>query len=166
MSRAFVKESDGDGAGDLPDLPVSQYPNYVTPHGLALLRDRLDETQRRLAAIDPNADGERLTRAHVERERRWLQRRVLAAIPVLLPANADRVGFGATVDLTDEHDATYSYRIVGEDEADPEQGLISWVSPLARALHGARVGDSVTWPRPAGDRDVEVVGIGYPSGPP
>ena len=166
MSRAFIKESDGDDAGDLPDLPVSQHPNYVTPHGLALLRERLNETQRRLAAIDPTADGERLVRAHAERERRWLQARVMAAIPVSVPADAERVGFGATVALVDQNHTAYRYRIVGEDEANPELGCVSWVSPLARALNGTRVGDSVTWPRPAGDRDVEVVGIGYPSGTP
>jgi len=79
-------------------------------------------------------------------------------------AAADRVGFGATVDLVDEDGARYRYRIVGEDEADPEQGLVSWVSPLARALEGARVGDSVIWKRPAGDLEVEVLAIDYRTG--
>ena len=166
MSRAFVKESDGDDAVDLPELPVSEHPNYVTPRGLSLLRARLDQTRRRLAAIDPAAEGAPLERAYAEREQRWLQSRLMAAIPMPVPPDAARVGFGATVELVDEDDRHYRYRIVGEDEADPEQGLISWVSPLARALHAARIGDSVTWPRPAGDRDVEVVGISYPSGPP
>lgn len=161
MNRAFVRESDGDDAGDLPDLPVSEYPNYVTPRGMALLRARLDETQARLANIDPDAESARLDRAHAEREQRWLQGRVLAAIPVSVPADPGRVGFGAAVELVDQDDTAYRYRIVGEDEADPEHGLVSWVSPLARALNGARVGDSVTWKRPAGDLDVEVIAIDW-----
>lgn len=163
MSRAFVKENDSDDTGDLPELPLSEHPNYVTPHGLTLLRERLDQTRRRLAAIDPAAEGAPLEIGHAEREQRWLQARVMAAIPVAVPAAADRVGFGATVELVDQDGATHRYRIVGEDEADPDEGLVSWVSPLARALDGARVGDSRTWQRPAGDLEVEVLAIDYGS---
>lgn len=166
MSRAFVKESDGDDPGDLPELPLSEHPNYVTARGLAQLRSRLSETEQRLAAIDPDATGARLERAHVERDIRWLQARVMSAIPVTPERRTPaRVGFGATVELVDDYDKTYRYRIVGEDEADPELGCVSWVSPLARALAGARVGDSVTWQRPAGDLDVEVLAIDYAADP-
>ena len=165
MSRALVNENaDDELAGDLPylpDLPVSEHPNYVTPRGLALLHERLEEAQQRLANFDPNAEGTLLDRAHARREQRWLQGRVHAAIPVLAPADASRVGFGATIELTDQNNTSYRYRIVGEDEADPEQGLVSWVSPLARAVNGAQVGDSVTWKRPAGDCVVEVVAIDW-----
>ena len=163
MSRAFVKENDSDDTGDLPELPLSEHPNYVTPHGLTLLRERLDQTRRRLAAIDPAAEGALLEIGHAEREQRWLQARVMAAIPVAVPAAADRVGFGATVELVDQDGTTHRYGIVGEDEADPDEGLVSWVSPLARALDGARIGDSRTWQRPAGDLDVEVLAIDYGS---
>lgn len=163
MSRAFVKESDGDGddVGALPELPVSEHPNYVTPRGLSLLRMRLDETRRRLVAIDPAAERAPAERAFFEREQRWLQARAMAAITVSAPANVDRVGFGATVELIDTDGTAHRYRIVGEDEANPEHNLVSWVSPLARALDGARVGDSVTWRRPVGDREVDVVAIRY-----
>lgn len=161
MSRAFVKESDGDDVGDLPELPLSEHPNYVTPRGLSLLRARLNEARRGLVAIDPAAEGAPLQRAHVEREQRWLQARVMAAISVPVPAEADRVGFGAAVELVDENHTAHRYRIVGEDEADPEQGVVSWVSPLARALDGARVGDNVIWKRPAGDLEVKIVAIRY-----
>lgn len=160
MSRAFIREVDGDD-DTVPDLPVSEYPNYVTTDGLAQLRERLDETQARLAAIDPDAESSRWDRAHVQREQRWLQSRILAAIPVSEPTDPRRIGFGAVVALVDQHGATYRYRIVGEDEADPEQGRVSWVSPLARNLNEARVGDSVTWKRPAGDLEVEVVAIDW-----
>ena len=161
MSRAFVKENDSSDTGDLPELPLSEHPNYVTPHGLTLLRERLDHNRRRLAAIDPTAEGAPLEIGHAEREQRWLQARVMAAIPVAVPAAADRVGFGATVELVDQDGGSHRYRIVGEDEADPDEGLVSWVSPLARALDGARLGDNRTWQRPAGDLEVEVLAIVY-----
>ena len=165
MSRAFVNESEIGEGSDLPELPLSEHPNYVTPQGLTQLRERLDQTRRRLAAIDPSAEGSVLEMGRAEREQRWLQSRVMSAIPVTVPAAADRVGFGATVDLVDEHDTPYRYRIVGEDEADPERGRVSWVSPLARALDGARVGDRVTWKRPAGDVEVEVLAFEYRKAP-
>jgi len=72
------------------------------------------------------------------------------------------VKFGATVTLADEEtDEKMVYQIVGEDEADPAHGKISWVSPLARSLAGASVGDSVTWKRPAGDKTLEITKIEY-----
>ncbi|MEI2454307.1 GreA/GreB family elongation factor [Lysobacter firmicutimachus] len=163
MSRAFVKEGDGEPSSpDLPELPVSEHPNYVTPRGMSLLRARMDDAKRRLGAIDDADAGARLERAHVERELRWLQARVLSAITIAPERQpADRVAFGARVELIDSAGTEHVYRIVGEDEADPERGLISWVSPLARALHGARVGDSALWKRPAGDLAVEVLAIDY-----
>lgn len=161
MNRAFVKENDSDDTGDLPELPLSTHTNYTTPHGLTVLRERLDAIRRRLAEIDPSAEGALLEIGHAEREQRWLQARIMAAIPVAVPADANRVGFGATVELVDQHGTIHRYRIVGEDEADPDEGLVSWVSPLARALEGARVGDSRGWKRPAGDLEVEVLTIDY-----
>jgi transcription elongation GreA/GreB family factor len=157
MSRAFVKEADGDSPEALPELPLSEHPNYVTPQGLARLRARLADTERQLAAL---ADEARLERAHSQRELRWLQARIAGAIPVATDTRpTDRVGFGSRVELVDADNRPHRYRIVGEDEADPEHGLVSWVSPLARALNGARVGDEVVWKRPAGDLSVEVLAI-------
>ncbi|ALN81905.1 GreA/GreB family elongation factor [Lysobacter antibioticus] len=163
MSRAFVKEGDGDeNAGDLPELPISEHPNYVTPRGMALLRTRLDDAGRRLGEIDANAVGARLEAAHIERELRWLQARILGAITIAPERQpSELIAFGARVEVVDDDGREYRYRIVGEDEADPELGLISWVSPLALALHGARVGDSVVWKRPAGDLAIEVLAIDY-----
>lgn len=163
MSRAFVKEGDGDeNAGDLPELPISEHPNYVTPRGMALLRTRLDDAGRRLGEIDAAAVGARLEAAHIERELRWLQARILGAITIAPERQpSELIAFGARVEVVDDDGREYRYRIVGEDEADPELGLISWVSPLARALHGARIGDSVVWKRPAGDLAIEVLAIDY-----
>lgn len=159
MSRAFVKETDGDLPDDLPELPISEHPNHVTAQGLAQLRERLAATQQRLAAVVPDAVGAGLERAMIERELRWLQSRVGSAIVAAPVARHDHVGFGATVDVIGNEGQQHRYRIVGEDEADPERGLVSWVSPLARALNGARVGDSVVWERPIGDLAVEIVAI-------
>lgn len=162
MSRAFVKESDGDGPDDLPELPISRHPNYVTARGLALLQRRLQAVEQQLAGLTEGAVDSRLARAELARERRWLQARLASALPVNIAARAaDKIDFGAKVDLVDDTDQHYQYRIVGEDEAEPEQGRISWQSPLARALMGARVGDSVRWSRPAGDREVEILAIDF-----
>lgn len=162
MSRAFTKETDGDRPDDLPELPVSPHPNYVTPQGLAQLRARLSQAEQRLAAIDNDAEGARQDRDYITRDIRWLQARIASAILVASEQHLpERVGFGARVELVDAEGQHTHYRIVGEDEADPEHGLISWVSPLARALLGARIGDSVLWKRPAGDREVEVLKIDF-----
>ncbi|MFC3550210.1 GreA/GreB family elongation factor [Lysobacter cavernae] len=164
MSRAFVKEHDDD-AGDLPELPLSEHSNYVTSRGLAQLRARLGDAAQRFDAITDDAADAKLLRAHLARELRWLQARIAGAIPVATENQPpDRVGFGATVELVDDDGQTYRYRIVGEDEADPEHALVSWVSPLARALSGARVGDTVVWLRPAGDLNIEVMAIDYAPG--
>ncbi len=147
MSRAFVKEVDEiELPLDPPELPPSTNPNYITPAGLAELRNRLTQARE--------ADN--------EREIRRLQARISAAIPVsaeTLPH--DKVGFGATIELMDEDGNPHRYKIVGEDEVDPENGRVSWMSPLASALKGARVGESVIWERPVGDLELEVVSIKY-----
>ena len=161
MSRAFVKEPEGDIPDDLPALPLSPYPNYVTARGLAQLRQRLQTAEAQRAALDAQAIGARQTQAYQEREIRWLQARIASAL-LVAPASAspERVGFGCTVTLEEiSSGQIWRYRIVGEDEANPEQGDISWVSPLARAIEGRSVGDEAVWPRPAGDFVVEIVGI-------
>ncbi|MDB5971056.1 MAG: transcription elongation factor, GreA/GreB, C-term family protein [Hydrocarboniphaga sp.] len=161
MSRAFVKESDTP-ADDTGDMPLSSHPNYVTPRGLRLLRERFDTCQRRLALIGdaPLHAGER---SSLQRELRWLQARLLAAIELSSEPDyrPERVAFGHCIELVELESGTrHRYRIVGEDEADPAEGLLSWVAPLARAVDGAKRGDIVTWPRPAGDLDVRIADIG------
>lgn len=167
MSRAFVKESDGDQPGDeLPERPQSPHPNYVTAAGLKALESQLEKLQKERRELAEASDPALLDREHqklVERDLRYVQERIDRAQvidPTTLPQ--DRVGFGATVDTVDENDEKRRFVIVGEDEADPKLGKISWVSPLARALTGARVGDTVAWTRPAGDLALEIEAIGYP----
>ena len=165
MSRAFVKEPDGSEVpDDLPERPQSPHPNHVTPAGLARLRaERAALLQRKVELAEAQGDLARQQELkHVERDLRYVEGRIERAIPID-PAGqpADEVAFGAVVEVRDEMGAPLRFAIVGEDEADATQGKVSWVSPLAKALLGARVGDSVTWHRPAGDRELEVVSIRY-----
>lgn len=166
MSRAFVKEPDGDDVpDDLPDLPQSPHPNYVTPGGLAQLKRRLVSLERKRQGLlgESNALANKLPLAEASRQIRFVKGRIERAI-VTEPAEQpnDRVCFGAKVEIEDEQGVAQSISIVGEDEADIEAGKVSWVSPLAKALLGAGVGGLVTWRRPAGDLEIEVRAIHYP----
>ncbi|WP_109124072.1 GreA/GreB family elongation factor [Dyella sp. C11] len=164
MSRSFVKDADESVGERLPDIPLSEHPNYVTPRGLAQLRARLLEVRERRDALRASTEAlpQQRELAAIERELRWLNTRVGSAIEVdLAQQPRDRVAFGALVTV-DSDEGEAHYRIVGEDEADVEHGWVSYVSPLAKALLGARVGDEVTWQRPAGDLAVEITAIEYP----
>ncbi len=163
MSRAFVKESDNPVGSDLPDRPISPHPNYVTPTGMAQLRARLQDARARKQALEKSGgdlESAEALRA-LGRDLRWLEARVASA-RVIDPHGQprDRVAFGAIVTVADES-GEHIYRIVGEDEADVEHGRVSYVSPLARALLGAKPGDEVTWQRPAGDCSIEILSVRY-----
>ena len=164
MSRAFTRESDMPAL--LPERPLSADPNYVTAAGLDALRQRLSageaERERLQTGSDRAADSAAL--AAVERDLRWLQARVAVAIVVDVTSQPrDRVAFGATVSAEDAEGMMHRYSLVGEDEADAEQGRVSWQSPLAQALLGAQLGDEVVWRRPAGDLMLTVRTITYPA---
>jgi transcription elongation GreA/GreB family factor len=99
----------------------------------------------------------------VERDIRYFQERIERHILIEPDSQpADRIGFGAIVETVDDNDEKRKFRIVGEDEADPKHSRISWVSPLAKALNGAAVGDTVVWKRPTGDLSLEILSIKYP----
>jgi len=135
VSRGFVKDDD-DRPERPPARPVSDRPNYVTARGLELLRGALESAR---------ADGDR-------RNVRYYEERIAGA-EVVDPhaAEAGVVAFGRTVRGRDESSgAPIALRIVGEDEADPPHGTISWASPYAEALLGHRAGDRVIVQRPAG----------------
>ena len=166
MSRGFVKEDDLELAGtDLPERPISELPNYVTPNGLKQLKEientLLDE--RELLAVkkeDPTA-VQRL--AMVDRDLRYVQARLEQAILVETPQDQtpSAVVFGTTVIVEDDEGEQHHFQIVGEDEADIALGTVSFASPLAKALIGHKVGDSVRWKRPAGDLNLEIIQITY-----
>jgi transcription elongation GreA/GreB family factor len=140
MSRAFTRESDED-PGALPERAVSAHPNLVTPAGLAAIEAQVRalESERQAA----RAAGDAALRARIERDLRyWTQRRATAR--VIPPAAApDRVRFGVRVTLLGSAGREQTFRLVGEDEADAAQGRLSWTAPLAQALLGQAVGDTV-----------------------
>jgi transcription elongation factor GreB len=158
MSRAFVKESEH--VEPLPDIPVSEHPNWTTPAGLRRQQQRLAELLD--AAKQPQFAQDDAALQAIAREQRWLEARIASA-NVVDPAQQPhgRVAFGAAIDVVDEHGTEATYRIVGEDEADAEHGSVSWLSPLAKAVIGAKVGDEVLWRRPAGDLRIEILAIRY-----
>lgn len=152
MSSAFVKEEEGGEAVDLADRPVSPHPNFVTAAGLAAIEAELARLQPEYAAAQAASDRGALAR--VARDLRYWSARRSSAELVPGPANADTVQFGSTVTVVRDG-RRRTYRIVGEDEADPARGTLSHVSPLARALFGKAVGDVVR----AGSADAKIAAI-------
>lgn len=154
MSRAFVKEADGaDAFDDLPDRPISDDPNFVTARGLALIEAEV--AKLRAALEDAQARDDRSAIAEISRDQRyWTARRATAEV-VPPPTETDTVRFGLSVTIKRDDGRLQTYRIVGQDEADPTQGLLSFVSPLGRALTGKSVGDTVT----AGPHETEIMAI-------
>ena len=154
MSSAFVKEPEGGEAfEDLPDRPISPHPNFVTPEGLALIEAELTRLHEEHAAAQVADD--KIALAKTARDLRYWSARRASAQVVRPPADATEVHFGSTVTIEREDGRRQTYRIVGEDEADPAKGTISYVSPLARALTGKKVGEVVR----AGNSDAEIVAI-------
>jgi transcription elongation GreA/GreB family factor len=146
MSRAFVKE----GAGEvvLPERAVSPHPNFVTANGLAQIDAQVRELEAarsaaRQAARSAADSHDAAALAAIERDLRYWTRRKASARLVAPAASPEVVRFGVTVTLREPEGGTRLLRIVGEDEADPARGLVSWVSPVAEALIGARAGDDV-----------------------
>ena len=168
MSRAFVKEPD-DGVPEegLPERQISEHPNYVTPSGLRQLEERVGELEQRRLELRERSGDDALAQEQldfVDRDLRYFTLRLESAIPVDMSRQPRRmVKFGAAVTVKEDRGDTRVFTIVGEDEADhPNNGLISYVSPLAEALLDARVGAIVRWHRPAGDRQITIEAIGYP----
>jgi transcription elongation GreA/GreB family factor len=143
MSVAFTKEGDAEAtAADLPDRPISPHPNLVTPEGLAALEAAYNEARAAYAAAQAKGDvqADRTAMARATRDLRYYGARRASAQRVE-PATGDAVAFGRTVSIEREDGRRQTYRIVGEDEADPAKGSVSYISPLARALMGKGVGD-------------------------
>jgi transcription elongation GreA/GreB family factor len=138
MSRAFVKDQD-DAVEDLPERPVSTAPNLVTAEGLAAIDAEIAALNEAMA----QAGDDRAKRAHIGRDLRYWSARRGSAQLMAAPADSDTVHFGSTVTLDRDDGRHQVFRIVGEDQADPETGTLSHVSPLARVLLGKSEGDSV-----------------------
>ncbi|MEO6960198.1 MAG: transcription elongation factor GreB [Burkholderiaceae bacterium] len=184
MNKAFVKESDGDDDDDAPGPGAAPLPvgakNYITTQGYGRLRAELAHlmTEERPAVVQvvswaasngdrsENGDyiyGKKRLR-EIDRRMLFLTKRLEIA-EVIDPAtqpNKDQVFFGATVLYSDKSAQQYRVTIVGVDEAEPLQGTISWISPVARALTKAREGDVVTLRTPAGLDELDILEVSYP----
>jgi transcription elongation GreA/GreB family factor len=141
MSRAFVRETDAEIIDPLPDRPISPHPNFVTMAGLAKIDARLSELNGAREAAVGADDSTSLP--GIDRELRyWKQRRSSARI-IAPPQKPEIVRFGVGVQLQFDDGARLDYRLVGEDEANPASGLLSWTSPVGKALIGRRIGETV-----------------------
>jgi transcription elongation GreA/GreB family factor len=158
MSVAFTREEDHESqAADLPDRPISPHPNLVTARGLAAIEAELAAARAAYAAAQAQGDvsADRTAMARATRDLRyWSARRASAQLTE--PAgDPDTVKFGRTVEFEREDGRRQAYRIVGEDEADPAHGSVSYVSPLAQALLNKAVGETAL----LNGAEVEVVAV-------
>ncbi|WP_076863791.1 transcription elongation factor GreA [Bradyrhizobium mercantei] len=159
MSVAFTKEESAETASEtlLPDRPISPHANLVTEAGRKALERQLQEAREAYEAAQQLDDvNERRRQSAVPlRDARYLTERLRTAQVVPDPASTETVAFGSTVTFSRADGRVQTYRIVGEDEADPKAGSISFVSPVARSLMGKALGDVVR----SGDQELEIVAI-------
>ena len=165
MSRAFVKENDLEHAGiDIPERPLSDAPNYVTPRGLSLLNQTIDDLEIKREALIIKKDDPMVRQkiAVIERDMRYFAARIESAI-LTNPKEEDptHVLFGAKVTVEDEEGKLLTFEIVGEDEGNIHEGRVSYLSPLAEALLGGAVGDEVVWEKPMGNSYLTIQKISY-----
>lgn len=155
MSRAFVKETAS--SAPPPERMIADGPNPVTPEGFAQIEAHVARIEAAL-----KSESNVLLRETLERDLRyWAVKKARAEIAAP-PADTDTVAFGSRVTVARRAGSTgaartQSFRIVGEDEADPAAGTVSWRSPLAQAVLGARAGDVVEMERPRAEIEVLAV---------
>ncbi len=147
MSVAFTKEESSETASEtlLPDRPISPHPNLVTETGLKALEAQLQQAREAYEAANTVEDinEKRRQQAGPLRDTRYLVARIRTAQVVPASLSNHAVAFGSTVTISRDDGRVQTYRIVGEDEADPKAGSISFVSPVAVRLMGKSVGDVV-----------------------
>ena len=159
MSVAFTKEDSAETASEtlLPDRAVSPHPNLVTEAGLKALELQLQQAREAYEAAQKIEDVNERRRqaASPLRDARYFAARVRTAQIIADPVSTDIVAFGSTVVFRRDDGRIQKYRIVGEDEADPKAGSISFVSPVAKSLMGKAVGDVVG----VSDQELEIMTI-------
>jgi transcription elongation factor GreB len=183
MNKAFTKEPEGDSDDDGPELPPlpAGAKNYISPAGYARLRAELltlldDERPKVVEAVswaakngDRSENGDYLygkkRLREIDRRIRFLTKRldIAEVADPSLHHGGEQVFFGATVTYADASGAERTVTIKGIDEADNLAGEVSWVSPIARALLKARIGDEVTLMTPQGVQRIEVIDVRYPA---
>jgi transcription elongation GreA/GreB family factor len=142
---------------ELPDRPISPHPNFVTAWGLEALTNAMMESRAVYDAAQRVEDVSERRRAVAlaSRDMRYFADRHRTAQLFAPPADFSAVAFGHRVTFRRDDGRRQAFRIVGEDEADPRNGSISYVSPVARALIGRAAGEIVL----AGDREIEILSI-------
>lgn len=181
MSKAFTKETDNDAEDDLdePEVLPSSTKNYVTPTGFAAMQEELKQLMRveRPKVVEivswaagngdrsENGDyiyGKKRLR-EIDKRVRYITKRLESAevVDPKKQQGLEQVFFGATVTYSEEDDSKHTVKLVGIDEANLEEGKISWISPIAKALLKSRVGDEVSVRSPAGMRVLEVIKVEY-----
>lgn len=158
MAVAFTREEDHEArAADLPDRPISPHRNLVTASGLAAIEVELAAARAAYAAAQ--AEGgisvDRTAMARATRDLRYWSARRASAQLTEPEGEAGKVQFGRTVEIERDDGRRQSFRIVGEDEADPAQGRLSYVSPLAVAMLGKAVGEAAV----VNGAEVEIVEV-------
>ena len=182
MSKAFTKETENEDDEELPDIPDSLplgAKNYITPQGHAALVDELKHlrTKERPEVVEVVAwaagNGDRSENGdyiygkkrlrEIDRRIRFLMKRLDNAevVDQAKQKGLQQVFFGATVTYETDEGEENTIQIVGVDEAKTEDGQVSWISPIARALHKSRVGDVINLKTPAGIVEIEIVEIRY-----
>ena len=152
MSRAFIDE-DSEHQEELPEIPQSHNPGYITPQGYRMLQEELESGGAGAVAAEVQL-------ARLDQRIHFLHARIGRAIVINpLDAPPDHVHFGSIVTVRDPNDHEMRVQIVGEDETDPDAGKVSCFSPLAKALMSKTVGDVALWHRPIGDVELTVVSI-------
>jgi transcription elongation GreA/GreB family factor len=159
MSVAFVREESAEAAAEveLPGRPISLHPNLVTESGLEALKRAMDEAREAYAAAQTIEDvnERRRSTAPAARDMRYYAERLSSAKLMPAPAPAGTIAFGNRVTFQRDDGRRQVFKIVGEDEADPRNGSISYVSPVARALLGRAAGDVVT----VADQEIEILAV-------
>jgi len=159
LSVAFTKEDSAETASEtlLPDCPVLPHPNLVTEAGLEALELQLRQAREAYETAQKIEDvNERRRQAAIPlRDMRYFAARVRTAQVITRPASTDAVAFGSTVTFRRDDGRVQKYHIVGEDEADPKAGSISFISPVAKSLMGKAVGDVVG----ASGQELEIIAI-------
>ncbi|HWP68392.1 MAG TPA: GreA/GreB family elongation factor [Rectinemataceae bacterium] len=176
MSRAFVDEDGGsDEAGGLFDIPLplpAGAKNYMTPEGASRMADELrrlvdSDRPRALAALAAAAQADKATSirhlSEIDRRISYLGRMQSSLEVVSTPATTERIVFGLAAKVSEGDGKEREYRIVGVDESDPENGLLSWASPIAKALIGKRVGEIAVAHLPVGERRMRILAISFPA---
>ena len=165
MSKAFTREDDGAELEEIPSvrpqLPAGAN-NYITRTGGERLEQRLRELLAEKQALMADADGSSESgQRKMESAIRNLQEILKSVVVTGPPVDREKIAFGATVTIRYPNAEEEVFRIVGIEEADPQQGSVSWMSPLARALVSRKAGDKVKFRSPAGEQELTILSVRY-----